>query len=51
MREMAAEALGDENAAALDAPGVTPERLRALAEAARRFYDAALWRTWTMVTW
>ena len=31
-------------ASALDAPGVTPERLRGFADAAKRFYDAAPWR-------
>ena len=30
--------------AALDAPGVTPARLAAFADAARRFFDAAPWR-------
>jgi tetratricopeptide (TPR) repeat protein len=30
--------------AALDAPGVTPARLAAFADAAKRFYDAAPWR-------
>lgn len=41
--EMAAGA-GDTIPAALDAPGVTPERLRAFADAAKQFYDAAPWR-------
>jgi tetratricopeptide (TPR) repeat protein len=40
---MAAE-VGDDIPSALDAPGVTPERLRAFADAARQFYDAAPWR-------
>lgn len=44
LREMAAEAFGDGNPGAFDAPGVTPERLRAFADAAKRFYDAAPWR-------
>ena len=30
--------------AALDAPGVTPARLTAFADAAKRFFDAAPWR-------
>jgi tetratricopeptide (TPR) repeat protein len=44
LREMAAEAFGDDRPAALDAPGVTPDRLRAFADAAKRFHDAAPWR-------
>jgi tetratricopeptide (TPR) repeat protein len=45
VREMAAGALdGDDNPPALDAPGVTPERLRSFADAAKQFYDAAPWR-------
>ncbi len=41
---MAAEAFGDDVASALDAPGVTPERLRGFAGAAKAFYEAAPWR-------
>jgi tetratricopeptide (TPR) repeat protein len=44
VREMAAEALAGDTHGALDASGVTPERLRAFADAARRFYEAAPWR-------
>ena len=43
LAEMAA-GVGDTVPAALDAPGVTPERLRAFADAAKQFYDAAPWR-------
>jgi tetratricopeptide (TPR) repeat protein len=41
---MAAEAFGDDAASALDAPGVTPERLRGFGGAAKAFYEAAPWR-------
>jgi tetratricopeptide (TPR) repeat protein len=40
---MAAD-LGGDIPPALDAPGVTPDRLRAFAGAAKQFYDAAPWR-------
>jgi tetratricopeptide (TPR) repeat protein len=39
-----AAATGDEIPAALAAPGVTSERLRAFAAAAKAFFDAAPWR-------
>jgi hypothetical protein len=40
-----AESLAEDRVpAALDAPGVTPERLRAFADAAKRFFEAAPWR-------
>ena len=42
--EMAAASGSDDIPAALDAPGVTPERLRAFATAAKAFFEAAPWR-------
>ena len=42
--DMAAAAGADESPGALTAPGVTPERLRAFADAAKAFYEAAPWR-------
>jgi tetratricopeptide (TPR) repeat protein len=44
LQEMTAGIAGDRVPAALDAPGVTPERLRAFADAAKQFYDSAPWR-------
>jgi len=41
---MAAETNGEPHPAALDAKGVTVERIRAFAAAARDFHDAAPWR-------
>jgi tetratricopeptide (TPR) repeat protein len=42
--ELAAETAADDVPAALSAPGVTPDRLRAFAEAAKAFFEAAPWR-------
>jgi tetratricopeptide (TPR) repeat protein len=42
--EMAAATGDDDMPAALAAPGVTDERLRAFADAAKAFFDAAPWR-------
>ena len=44
LTELAAGAAEDDVPPALDAPGVTPDRLRAFADAARQFYEAAPWR-------
>ena len=44
VNEMADGVNGEHTPSALEAPGVTPERLAAFADAAKRFYEAAPWQ-------